>query len=169
MLDALDTDPRCEKCGGQSLTSYGDPSMFVGQRLSQQCTHGMQALLDILQADSADAYADAIVCREREDDDRCRSRVDLESFFRLKRLSEDFSVVDLLFQQGLSKDDVWSILDSLSGFIFRDGKDQDFDELRRWHIEEYEAGWAKVRSGQSGAIYDCAYPCPKCGQRSLRL
>jgi ferredoxin len=170
VVNALDANATCNRCGGCSLRSYSDPTLILGHRLGY-CVYARDREIEpcILRADSAAAYADAIVRKERESDAHCRRCVDLNAVLQLVRSDEGFSLIDYLSQHGLSEDDADAILTSLCGFISRDGKDQDFDELRLRHIEEYEVEWSKVRSGESGALFDCAYPCPKCAQRRLHF
>lgn len=45
----------------------------------------------------------------------------------------------------------------------------DLNGLRAELVANYEATWEKVRAGEYYTLYDCAYPCPKCEQRTLHF
>ncbi len=62
VLNSMDAKPCCGQCQGSAVTSYSDPSMFLGQPLCRAVHQwGEYPSSDILRAPSAEAYADASV------------------------------------------------------------------------------------------------------------
>lgn len=127
VLNAMDPEPRCDRCQGAAVKSYSDPCMFLDQPLGRVVHQwGKYPSSEILRAPSAERYADAYVQALLADDS-----VDPDT---------------LLSEAGI-----------------------ELIELRRELVADYQSTWEKVRAGEYRALYDCGYPCPGCGHKTLHF